>query len=69
MTHLIRFMRDAMSCVRRFRRDEGGTMATMMGLTAIPLIFAVGAGVDYGTASMAKAKLDAVAVTATLARG
>ncbi len=42
-------------------------MATMMGLTAIPLIFAVGAGVDYGTANMAKAKLDAVADTAALA--
>jgi len=67
MTHLIRFVRDAMSRLRRFRRDEGGTMATMMGLTAIPLIFAVGAGVDYGTANMAKAKLDAVADTAALA--
>ncbi len=67
MTHFIRFVRDAMSRVRRFRRDEGGTMATMMGLTAIPLIFAVGAGVDYGTANMAKAKLDAVADTAALA--
>jgi len=34
---------------------------------AIPLIFAVGAGVDYGSANMAKAKLDAVADTAALA--
>ena len=42
-------------------------MAIMMGLTAVPLIFAVGAGVDYGTANMAKAKLDAVADTAALA--
>ena len=42
-------------------------MAMMMGLTAVPLIFAVGAGVDYGTANMAKAKLDAVADTAALA--
>jgi len=41
-------------------------MAIMMGLTAIPLIFAVGAGVDYGTANMAKAKLDAVADAAAL---
>jgi len=52
--------------MRRFRRDERGSMAMMMGLTAIPLIFAVGAGVDYGTANMAKTKLDAVADTAAL---
>ena len=66
MTNVIRMLREAMSQVRRFRRDEGGTMAMMMGLTAIPLIFAVGAGVDYGSANMAKAKLDAVADTASL---
>ncbi len=66
MPNFIRFVRDAMSRIRRFRRDDGGTVAMMMGLTAIPLIFAVGAGVDYGTANMAKAKLDAVADTAAL---
>ena len=38
----------------------------MMGLAAIPLVFSVGAGIDYGTANMAKAKLDAVADTAAL---
>lgn len=52
--------------VSRFRRDENGSMAMMMGLTAIPLIFAVGAGVDYGSANMVKSKLDAVADTAAL---
>ena len=36
-------------------------------LAAIPLIFSVGAGVDYSTANTAKAKLDAVADTAALA--
>ncbi len=66
MTNVIRMLREAMSQIRRFRRDEGGTMAMMMGLSAIPLIFAVGAGVDYGSANMAKAKLDAVADTASL---
>ena len=66
MTNVIRLMIDAMRQVHRFRRDDGGSMAIMMGLTAIPLIFAVGAGVDYGTANMAKAKLDAVADTAAL---
>ena len=66
MTNVIRLMVDAMRQVHRFRRDDGGSMAIMMGLTAIPLIFAVGAGIDYGTANMAKAKLDAVADTAAL---
>ena len=66
MTNVIRLLVDAMRQVRRFRRDDGGSMAIMMGLTAVPLIFAVGAGIDYGTANMAKAKLDAVADTAAL---
>ncbi len=70
MTNVIRVLLNAIGRipreVRRFRRDEGGAMAMMMGLAAIPLIFSVGAGVDYGTANMAKAKLDAVADTAAL---
>jgi Flp pilus assembly protein TadG len=52
--------------VQRFRRDEGGAMAMMMGLAAIPIMFAVGAGIDYGTANRMKAKLDAVADIAAL---
>jgi Flp pilus assembly protein TadG len=67
MTHVIRLLRDATSELRRLRRDERGSMALMMGLMAVPLLFAVGAGVDYGTANMSKAKLDAIADTAALA--
>ena len=66
MTNVIRLLVDAMRQMHRFRRDDGGSMAMMMGLTAVPLIFAVGAGIDYGTANMAKAKLDAVADAAAL---
>jgi Flp pilus assembly protein TadG len=51
----------------RFRRHDGGSMAAFMGLSAIPIIFAVGAGVDYSTANMVKSKLDAVADAAALA--
>ncbi|HEX4407185.1 MAG TPA: TadE/TadG family type IV pilus assembly protein [Xanthobacteraceae bacterium] len=50
----------------RFRRDENGAMAMTMGLMAIPLIFSVGAGIDYGSANMVKSKLDAIADTAAL---
>lgn len=52
--------------IDRFSRDQRGTMAMMAGLAAIPLIFSVGAGVDYGVAGMAKTKLDAVADAAAL---
>src|SRR3984885_9270053 len=67
MTNVIRLLVDAVRQACRFRRDDGGSMAIMMGLPAVPLIFAVGAGIDYGTANMAKSKLDAVADTAALA--
>jgi Flp pilus assembly protein TadG len=74
MTNIIRLVRNAVGQIRRqlgrnarrFRRDEGGAMALMMGLTAIPLIFSVGAGIDYGTANIVKSKLDAVADAAAL---
>ncbi|MFZ0528366.1 MAG: pilus assembly protein TadG-related protein [Xanthobacteraceae bacterium] len=66
MTNVVRLLVGVMRQVHRFRRDNGGSMAIMMGLTAVPLIFAVGAGIDYGTANMAKAKLDAVADAAAL---
>ncbi len=61
--HIFRFVA---RLVRRFRRDERGAMAMMMGLTAVPILFAVGAGIDYGAASMTKSKLDAVADAAAL---
>jgi len=41
-------------------------MAMFAGLTAIPIVFSVGAGVDYSTANMAKAKLGAIADAAAL---
>ncbi len=41
-------------------------MALFAGLTAVPFIFAVGAGVDYSSANMAKSKLDAIADAAAL---
>jgi Flp pilus assembly protein TadG len=63
---MTRYFRQAIGVLRGFRSDERGSMAMMMGLAAVPIIFAVGAGVDYGTANAAKSKLDAVADTAAL---
>ena len=42
-------------------------MATFAAIAAVPLIFSVGAGIDYGSAGMAKAKLNAIANSAALA--
>lgn len=66
MAAIIRPFRFATEQLRRFRRHQGGAVALTMGLTAIPIIFSVGAGIDYGTANMAKSKLDAVADLAAL---
>src|SRR5271163_4737903 len=66
MTKANCLLHNAVDLVRRFYRHEGGSMAMMVGLTAIPLIFSVGAGIDYGSANMTKAKLDAVADAAAL---
>ncbi len=64
MIDLARLVRRAVGQLRCFRHDERGSMAMMMGLAAVPIIFSVGAGIDYGTANAAKSKLDAVADTA-----
>ena len=66
MAHFTRLFRNALDQIGRFRRHEGGTMALFMGLATVPIIFAVGAGIDYSTANMAKSKLDAVADAAAL---
>src|SRR5580698_4638890 len=67
MANFSRLFRNALKQTGRFRRNEGGTMALFVALSAIPIIFSVGAGIDYSTANMAKSKLDAVADAAALA--
>jgi Flp pilus assembly protein TadG len=66
MANSARLLRNAIDQLRRFGRHDGGTMAMFAGLAAIPIIFSVGAGVDYSTANMAKTKLQAVADAAAL---
>jgi Flp pilus assembly protein TadG len=63
---LHRLFRSARNELMRFRRQEDGAMALFIALSAIPIIFSVGAGVDYSTANMAKTKLQAVADAAAL---
>jgi Flp pilus assembly protein TadG len=66
MTSIALLVRKARRQLARFRRDERGTMAMMMGLMAVPLIFAVGAGIDYGSANSMKSRLDAIADASAL---
>src|ERR1700720_1784875 len=66
MANFSRLFRNALDQMRRFRRNEGGTMALFVALSSVPIIFSVGAGIDYSTANMAKSKLDAVADAAAL---
>src|ERR1700722_9462581 len=61
-----RALRRTFQHVARFRRHDGGSMALFAGMASVPIIFAVGAGVDYSSANMAKSKLDAVADAAAL---
>ncbi|HWU04006.1 MAG TPA: pilus assembly protein TadG-related protein, partial [Novosphingobium sp.] len=52
--------------MRRLRRDTGGNMMIIMGLSAVPLIFAVGFGIDYSRAQKMQTKLTAIADSAAL---
>lgn len=52
---------------RSFVGDRSGNVAMMFGLLAFPLVFAAGAGVDYGFAARTKDKLNAAADAAALA--
>jgi len=53
--------------LRRLRRDTGGNVALLLGLMAIPLIFAAGVGIDYGRAVQFKTQLQSIADAAALA--
>ena len=51
----------------RFCNNKRGNVAIMAGMSAIPMVIAVGCVIDYTTATSAKAKLQAGADAATLA--
>jgi hypothetical protein len=55
---IIRAFCGALDRARRSGRHEGGSMAIFTALTDIPLVFSVGAGVDYSASNMARAKID-----------
>jgi len=53
--------------LRRYLRASEGTVAMIFGLSLVPLVFLSGAGVDYGSAAMREAQLNAIADSASLA--
>src|ERR1700730_5649915 len=53
--------------VRSFGRSRSGNVAMMFGISIIPLLVAIGVGVDYGRVIDVRTKLNAAADAATLA--
>lgn len=53
--------------IRAFRRDKRGNIALLFALTLVPMVYSVGAVIDYTLMTSAKAKLDAAADSAVLA--
>jgi Flp pilus assembly protein TadG len=60
-------MRALFRLIRRFSRDRNGNVALMFGITLVPLLMAVGAGIDYSMATRMKAKLQSAADAAAVA--
>jgi Flp pilus assembly protein TadG len=60
-------MRALLRLIQRFARDRRGNMAITFGICSVPLLTAVGAGVDYSLATRMKAKLQSAADAAAVA--
>jgi len=53
-------------CLRPLARDTRGNVLMIMGFMIVPLVFAVGFGLDYGRAEQMQTKLNALADSAAL---
>ncbi len=60
-------MRAFSGLMNRFRKDQRGNIAVIFAIACIPIIAAVGCGVDYSEASRMKAKLQSAADAAAVA--
>ena len=56
-----------MNLLRRFLKNRRANLSVIFALSAIPLVFATGMGVDYTAASQRQAQLNAIADAAALA--
>ncbi|MEE4237456.1 MAG: pilus assembly protein [Anderseniella sp.] len=64
-----RFANRLAASFRRLRKDQSGATALVIGLAAIPLVMAAGAGVDYGNWVAVNSRLQAATDAAALAAG
>src|SRR5580704_10443004 len=55
------------SLLARFLRDDKATVAVITAFTALPMLFLIGAGIDYGIAVQRQAQLNGYADAAALA--
>jgi Flp pilus assembly protein TadG len=53
--------------LNRFRRDQRGNIAVIFGIACLPVLSAIGCGVDYSEASRMRAKLQSAADAAAVA--
>jgi Flp pilus assembly protein TadG len=60
-------MRAFSRLMNRFRRDQRGNIAVIFGIACIPVLSAIGCGVDYSEASRMRAKLQSAADAAAVA--
>jgi len=60
-------MRALFRLIRRFASDRRGNVALTFAITSVPLLTAVGAGIDYSLATRMKAKLQSAADSAAVA--
>src|SRR5579872_3306715 len=59
-------MRSFADLLARFRRDRGGNIAVTFAIVCVPLISAVGCGIDYSRANQLFSKLQAAADAASV---
>ncbi len=55
-----------MKTIQRFRSNRSGNVAVIFSFTVIPIIFALGMGLDYGAATQKRAHINAIADAAAL---
>lgn len=60
-------MRSFVGLIERFGRDKRGTIALTFALTLVPMLLAVGCGIDYSMATRMRAKLQSAADAASVA--
>jgi Flp pilus assembly protein TadG len=60
-------MRFFSGLMNRFRRDQRGNIAVIFGIACLPVLSAIGCGVDYSEASRMRAKLQSAADAAAVA--